>query len=344
MEEEKETLGIMELVQADDELRTAWEQLDESAQEMFRQIDEKKRVPDILNDVMFKGVFDPEVKPEWLSGLISSVLGRKVKIISSLIKEGKMRSRHSKGMILDIPVEFLDAEYNGEEIADVEIQRRGIQMPPKRAALYSAELVTRQYAADVDEMKSEVDYDRVHPVHMIVILEDTPPNLKKYRSCVHHFNQESDTGIVSGPDFELLQYFHYVSLDVFRETRPRIARKLEKWMDFLSIRDVTEMMQFLAENPEFQPMYQKATEMLADRKELLNMFHSIFENEDIAGSINLTNESIIKRLNQTLERKDQELRQTKHETGMALQKKDMEISEKDHQIAELQRRLAELRH
>ena len=60
-------LGIIERVQADEELRRAWEKLSEPAKELFREIDQKKRVPDILNDVMFMGVFDPKVRPEWLS-------------------------------------------------------------------------------------------------------------------------------------------------------------------------------------------------------------------------------------------------------------------------------------
>ena len=63
--------------------------------------------------------------------------------------------------------------------------------------------------------------------------------------------------------------------------------------------------------------------MLADRKELLLMFQSIFDNEDIAGSINRTNESIIKRL----ERKNERLNQ--------------QLNEKDSMIEELQQQLAE---
>ena len=236
---ETDSLGIIKRVQADEELRSAWEKLSEPARELFREIDQKKRVPDILNDVMFMGVFDPEVRPEWLSKLISSVIGREVKVITSLVKEGRRRSVHSKGVIMDIPVQFLD---------------------------------------------------------------------------------------------------------VFRERRPHVAKLLENWMSFLSIRDVEEMMVFLSENPEFQPIYQRAVDMLADRKELLLMFQSIFDNEDIAGSINRTNESIIKRQERTiqkLESTNQKLRQSEHEKGMELKRKDQLLSEKDNLIEELQRQLAE---
>ena len=343
-----DSYGIIKRVQADEELRSAWEKLSEPAREMFREIDQKKRVPDILNDVMFMGVFDPEVRPEWLSKLISSVIGREVKVITSLVKEGRRRSVHSKGVIMDIPVQFLDVEADGEEIADVEIQRKGINLPPKRSAVYSSELVTRQYSTHVGERKSDVNYDIVHPVHMIVIMEESPSFLKNHVDCQHHFRQISDTGIVSCADFELLQYYHYILLDVFRERRPHVAKLLENWMSFLSIRDVEEMMVFLSENSEFQPIYQRAVDMLADRKELLLMFQSIFENEDIAGSINRTNESIIKRLERKNERLNQQLNQVKHEKGMELKKKDQLLNEKDQlldekdsMIEELQRQLAE---
>ena len=94
-------------------------------------------------------------------------------------------------------------------------------------------------------------------------------------------------------------------------------------LSFLSIRDVEEMMVFLSENPEFQPIYQRAIDMLADREELLLMFQSIFDNEDIAGSINRTNESIIKRQEKTI----QKLRKSERE--------------KDSLIEELQRQLVE---
>ena len=230
------------------------------------------------------------------------------------------------------------------------------------SAVYSSELVTRQYSTYEGKKKSDVNYDIVHPVHMIVIMEESPSFLKNHVDCQHHFRQISDTGIVSCADFELLQYYHYILLDVFRERRPHVAKLLESWMDFLSIRDADEMMVFLSENPEFQPIYQRAIGMLAGRRELLLMFQSIFENEDIAGSINRTNESIIERLEKKNKKLNQQLKQVKHKKGMELKKKDQLLDEKDqllgeknqlldekdqlldekdHLIEELQRQLAE---
>ena len=338
--EKQEVLGIMRLVRNDKELLRAWKKLSPSARQMFREVDRKKRVPNILNDAMFKGVFDPEVRPEWLSQLVGSVIGREVRIIAPLTHEGKKRSVYSKGIIMDIPVRFLDAENDEEEIVDVEIQRKGINLPPKRSVIYSSDLVTRQYSAENGERKSEVNYDRVHPVHMIVIMEESPSFLRDQLSFQHHFKQISDTGIASSSEFELLQYYHFICLDVFRERRPHVAKLLENWMDFLSIKEVDEMMQFLSENPDFQPMYRRAIKMLADRKELLLMFHSILEDEDIAGSINLTNESIIKRLRKqvrkdklSLAEKDREIKRVKRESGREMQRLIRENQKLKRQLA-----------
>ena len=302
--EKQETKGIIKRVESDRELKAIWDKLSDSAKIAIIEIDSGKRVPDILNDAMFKGVFDPDSKPEWIARLISSVLGQKVTVIRSLEGTGKKPSIFSKGIILDVVVEFEDGT-----IADVEIQRKGIRMPPKRGAMYSGELVRRQYAANEGEDLSSVDYDRVHPVHMIIIMEESLDILKSNANCVHHFRQSSDTGLVSSEAFELLQYYHFICLDVFKSERPHMARALEKWLEFLSIRQIDDMMWFLSDNPEFAEIYQKSVDMLKDREALLTMFQSVFNHEDVAGSINLTNESAIKRMTKEIDQKNTRIRE-----------------------------------
>ncbi len=73
--------------ESDEVLGLAWEQLDEPAKKMFREIDAGKRVPNMLSDTIFKGIFNPDVYGDRLSEFISSVLGRKVKVLHSLGNE-----------------------------------------------------------------------------------------------------------------------------------------------------------------------------------------------------------------------------------------------------------------
>ena len=82
-------------------------------------------------------------------------------------------------------------------------------------------------------------------------------------------------------------------MDIFRESKPRIADKLTKWLEFLTIRDSTDMMRFIVDNPSFGPIYNRAVDMMADREELLHMLLEM--DEDIVASINLTNASRLKK-------------------------------------------------
>ena len=277
-----DTIGIQKLVMSDEQLSKMWERLPEERREYFKLVDEKRLVPNILSDVVFKSVFNPNINPDRISKLISSILGRKIRVVRSLDKEGIYLSQNSKGVILDLLVEFDDGS-----VADVEVQRNGIKIPPQRAATYSANLLTRQYAIErgEGEKKKDVDFSSLRPVYTIVIMEKTPEPFNHSPECVHHFQQKSDTGVEKGHNFELLQYYDFIALDIFHRERPHVASVLETWLDFLSIRYTDEMESFLVKNPEFRGMYDQAVRMMAGREELLSMFQDIFAEEDIAYTI-----------------------------------------------------------
>ena len=282
----KGKIGILKQVQSDPQLLENWNKLPADKQEYFRQIDEKKLVPNILSDIIFKTVFDPSINPKRISRLISSILGKEISVIRSLDKEGIHLSENSKGVILDVVVEFDDGS-----VADVEIQREGVKIPPQRAATYSANLLTRQYAVEKGEDKKDIDFRKLRPVYTIVIMEKSPEPFSHSPECVHHFRQRSDTGVEIDHGFELLQYYDFISLDIFRERRPHVASMLQAWLDFLSIRDVDEMELFLDDKPEFKVIYDQAVKMMAGREELLIMFQELFAEEDIGKTIALAMES-----------------------------------------------------
>ncbi len=75
----------------------------------------------------------------------------------------------------------------------------------------------------------------------------------------------------------------------------------------------------------------------------MNMITEMLENEDIAGSINRTNESIIKRLRREIKEKETVLKKKDaalKEKNIALKEKDTALKEKDALIRELQQQLA----
>ena len=317
---EKE-LSLLERLQQDETLLSLWNRLSQKVQNQFLEIDSGRRVPDLLNDTIFKGIFDPDEHRERLSRFVSSILGKRVMVLHSLTTEGHRHSMHSKGIILDLVVQF-----EGGSIGNVEIQRYGVAFPPQRAACYSADLVKRQYAVQEGGKKKDIDYEKIQPVYTIIIMEDSPSQFKESDCYVHHFRQTSDSGV----ELELVQYYDYVCLDKFRKNKPRVAGELEKWLTFLSIQDVEEMMTFLSENPSFQPVYDCAIIMTKDREGLMRMFTDFFEQEDIVASLNKTNESKIKRLENELAEQRNELAEQRSE-----------LAEKDQLIADLKKQLAE---
>ena len=59
MTKSKGELGILKQIKSDAQLLGNRNKLSADKQEYFRQVDEKKLVPNILSDIIFKTVFDP---------------------------------------------------------------------------------------------------------------------------------------------------------------------------------------------------------------------------------------------------------------------------------------------
>ena len=311
-------IGILEMVESDhDKLKEAWGKLSPDSRKYFRLVDEGKLVPNLLCDSIFKAVFNPEIFPERLARLVGAILGREVKVVRSMDKEGILQSVNSKGVVLDIVVEFADGS-----VADVEIQRRGSRMPPQRSAVNSANLLTRRYSVEKGKRKSEMDFTMLRPVYMIVIFEESVAPFDRSPECVHHFRQSSDTGVEKGTEFELLQYYDYVCLDVFRARHPHVASMLEVWLEFLTIRLTDEMENFLADHMEFREVYDQAVRMLAGKEELFQMFQDYLFEEDARKTTLFT---------------------IRHEKEMELAKKDEEIREKDEEITAAKEQIREQR-
>lgn len=355
----EQAMVLQERIKKDKEVCEKWQQLTRKAQRELLEMDAGIRVPNFLNDTIFKRIFDPDEYGERLSRFISAVLGKKIQVLHSLKNEGRHHSIHSKGVILDLVVRFA----NGS-IGNVEIQRFGIDFPSKRAACYSADLVTRQYASGKDEKKSEIDYDWIQPVYTIIIFEKSPANFAGSGAYHHHFEQRSDTGV----KLELLQYYDYVCLDAFKRDKPHVAGDLEKWLKFLTITEMHAMQDFLREEPSFQDVYDCAIMMTRDRKELMELMSDFFEREDIIASLNKTNESKVKRLQreleelkaekereledlrETKEREMDELRETKEREmdelreakEAELEMKDLQLKQQEKQLEELERKLEDI--
>ena len=106
----KEVIQLEKRLQEDGEFLEKWNRMSIAEQEKLREVDAGERVPNMMNDVIFKAIFHPDKEPETLSAFLGSILNRPVEVIGSLDKEGIHRSEKSKGIVLDLVVRFEDGE------------------------------------------------------------------------------------------------------------------------------------------------------------------------------------------------------------------------------------------
>ena len=325
--------SFSELIEGDEEFRSRWEELDGKSREYLKEVYEGRQVPNLLSDRIFKGVFDPEIYSDSISRLVSSVLKHQVRFLHVLDKEGIILSKYSKGILLDMVVEFEDGT-----IAIVEIQRKGVDMPPQRCAAYSADVLTKQFTVEKVEKKSDIDYEMLSPVYTIILVEDSMDVFKETGKYHHHFRQMSDTGIESSEEFEFLQYYDYLCLDIFAETKPHVASELENWLNFLTIRMTDEMERFIEKHPEFSEIYERTRAMMKTREDLLNEAAHMMYTEDIVESLKKTYATRARKL----ERKVEELQLENSQKDEMLLKIRDENSQKDEMLAQQENRIAEL--
>lgn len=318
--------GLLKRIQGDHELSKLWSCLSVNHKRQILEIESGERIPNLLSDPVFKTIFDPDTQGSRLSDLLSCILGKRVKVLHSLNREGLYDSLYSKGVILDLVVQFDDGS-----VGHVEIQRYGVKMPPQRAVSYSAELIRRQYAVGKEMSKKEIDYSVVMPVYSIIILEESTEEFSHSSFYHHSFSQCSNTDV----SIDLLQHYDYICMDKFRQQKPHAAGELENWLEFLSIQEAEEMLRFLCKNKSFQPLYECAIMMVKDRGGLMDMIYDLFAEEDIVASLNKTNESLFRKEKVRMEKEISSLSKIRDE----LQNQKDELQ---NQKAELQNQKVEL--
>jgi hypothetical protein len=131
----------------------------------------KKSLP-LTYDPFFKKLFNPDVYPERLSRLISSIIGTKVTVKCILSNEDSMLPSTSL-LLLDIIVQLEDGS-----IANVEIQKIPYTFPSERMSCYSADLLLRQYTRVKGERGSIFTYQDLKTVYTIVMFENSPKECK----------------------------------------------------------------------------------------------------------------------------------------------------------------------
>ena len=278
----------------------------------------KKSLP-LTYDPFFKKLFNPDIYPERLSRLISSIIGTNVTVKCILSNEDSMLPSTSL-LLLDIIVQLEDGS-----IANVEIQKIPYTFPGERMSCYSADLLLRQYTRVKGEKGSTFIYQDLKTVYTIVMFENSPKECKDPELSdiyLHHGKAAFDTGI----DFHLLQEYYVVALDVFQKSKySKDINELNAWLSLLTATTLDDLAALISDYPWMETICMDMSEYLYHPEEVVTMF----------------SEALRKLDENTVNYMIDELKKERDEAISALSEKDVALSEKDAALSEKDAALSE---
>ena len=223
----------------------------------------KKTLP-ILYDTFFKRIFHPDVHPERLSNLISSLIGEKVRVKKILPLEDNYIDG-ARMVVMDILVEAEDGS-----IANVEVQKNPYLFPGERISCYSSDIVLRQYSRTRGEKGKDFLYEDLRKVYTIVIYERTEGIFHELPGkYIHHGKVQFDTGL----RLDLLQEYCLVALDVFRDIPYHKEKSiLTGWLSFFTTENYEDAEKLVEEYPWLEEIYKEVASYRERPKEVLMMF------------------------------------------------------------------------
>ena len=245
----------------------------------------------ITYDPFFKEIFEPDYNPERLNNMLSSIFEQQVVIIKVLSNDGARIASEVSLLITDILVQLEDGS-----LVNVEIQKIGYAFPGERASCYSADLLLREYRRLRDKNKNKFRYSDIKPVYTIVIMEESPNEIKQAKDYYIH---RSKISFDSGIKVNLLQKYIFISLDNFKEIMQNrfeaiksdaikktstndkginktdtelFHNKLEEWLMFLSFDEPEYIEQLITHNPYFKELYADIYNMCLNTERLMEMY------------------------------------------------------------------------
>ncbi len=128
-----------------------WNRLPDETKQYYIDVEDGQRALTLMNDYVFKKIFDPDVHSDRLSDLLSLILKQKIIKLHSVRNESAVKSIYSKKMIMDIV-----AQLENDDYYIVEMQVKAQDFIDKRLAVYSSDLLVRQYAINYNQNKKDV--------------------------------------------------------------------------------------------------------------------------------------------------------------------------------------------
>ena len=201
-----QTVNDLEEAMKTQNLYSEYITLDETWKKRFDDYMTGKKTMPLTYDPFFKCMFHPDRHPDWLSHLLSAILGESVVVEQILPSENTAISVDSL-LIMDIVVRLSDGS-----LANVEIQKIPYMFTAERISCYSSDLLLREYTRLKE--KKGFKYSDMKKVYTIVLYEKTEGDFKDpmlQGAYIHHGKTRFDTKL----KLNLLQEYFLIALDVF---------------------------------------------------------------------------------------------------------------------------------
>ena len=271
MLKERETL--LAEIQSKPELNELFEEWTEEQKQEFLDFCTGVRGIKFLYDGFFKEVMNPEYTPERLEEFLSLILGKTVKILEILPNDSTRIADEMTLLIMDIVVQLEDGT-----IVNLEVQKIGYKFPGERCACYSADLLLRQYKRVKGRKKKKFSYKDIKGVYTIVLFEKSP---KEFHAYPDRYRHQSKQVFDSGLEWNLLQEYICIPLDIYKEIydnknrnmkKTKFDNKLEAWLAFLCMDDPGVIIRLIEQYPEFRAMYEEVYQICQNMDEVMRMF------------------------------------------------------------------------
>lgn len=266
--------------------------LDETWKKRFDDYMTGKKTMPLTYDPFFKCMFHPDRHADWLSHLLSAILGESVVVEQILPSENTAISVDSL-LIMDIVVQLSDGS-----LANVEIQKIPYMFTAERISCYSSDLLMREYSSLKKDKNFK--YSDMKKVYTIVLYEKTEGDFKDpmlQGAYIHHGKTRFDTNL----KLNLLQEYFLIALDVFCQngytddkdsdaleteliaTHNNIPEtgfatsdlrmdSLEGWLSILTAETIADVELVIRRYPWSEPIFREMSAYVNNPEEVILMF------------------------------------------------------------------------
>lgn len=337
-----QTVNELEEAMKTQNLYSEYITLDETWKKRFADYMTGKKTMHLTYDPFFKCMFHPDRHPDWLSNLLSAILGESVVVERLLPSENTAISIDSL-LIMDIVVRLS----NGS-LANVEIQKIPYMFTAERISCYSSDLLLREYTRLKENKKFM--YSDMKKVYTIILYEKTGADFKNpllHGAYIHHGKTRFNTELT----LELLQEYFLIALDVFcqngytddknldtRETIDSNMNDLEGWLSILTAETIADVERVIRRYPWSETIFREMSTYVNKPEEVIHMFSEALKIAD-KNTVKYMIEELQDELQLAEKKQKQEAELRKQEEEKRKQAED-ELQRSKEEIAQLKALLA----